>query len=88
MLLSIVLWILFGALAGWIASIITGANRQIGAVGNIRHWHRRCHHRWLAGACSWRKRRNGIQPGKFAGSNTGRSGAAVGNRSLYWSYAS
>jgi uncharacterized membrane protein YeaQ/YmgE (transglycosylase-associated protein family) len=35
MLLNIVLWILFGALAGWIASIITGANRQIGAAGNI-----------------------------------------------------
>lgn len=35
MLLSIILWIVFGALAGWIASIIVGTNRQQGAVGNI-----------------------------------------------------
>ncbi|MCK6540530.1 MAG: GlsB/YeaQ/YmgE family stress response membrane protein [Anaerolineales bacterium] len=29
------LWILFGALAGWVASIITGKNRKMGAVANI-----------------------------------------------------
>jgi uncharacterized membrane protein YeaQ/YmgE (transglycosylase-associated protein family) len=28
-------WIIFGALAGWIASIITGKNRKMGAVANI-----------------------------------------------------
>jgi len=29
-LLNIILWIIFGALAGWIASIITGKNRKMG----------------------------------------------------------
>jgi uncharacterized membrane protein YeaQ/YmgE (transglycosylase-associated protein family) len=28
-------WIIFGALAGWIASIITGKNRKMGAIANI-----------------------------------------------------
>lgn len=28
-------WIIFGALAGWIASIITGRNRKMGAIANI-----------------------------------------------------
>ena len=28
-------WIIFGALAGWIASIIMGRNRQMGALANI-----------------------------------------------------
>lgn len=28
-------WLIFGALAGWIASIITGKNRRMGAVANI-----------------------------------------------------
>jgi uncharacterized membrane protein YeaQ/YmgE (transglycosylase-associated protein family) len=28
-------WLLFGALAGWIASILTGKNRKMGAVANI-----------------------------------------------------
>src|SRR5262245_57189844 len=28
-------WIIFGALAGWIASIIMGKNAQMGAIANI-----------------------------------------------------
>lgn len=28
-------WIIFGALAGWVASIIMGINRQQGCLGNI-----------------------------------------------------
>ncbi len=35
MVLNIILWILFGALAGWIASMIMGTNAQQGAIGNI-----------------------------------------------------
>ncbi len=35
MLLDIVLWILFGALAGWIASMIMKTNGQMGALANI-----------------------------------------------------
>ena len=34
-LTNILIWIVFGALAGWIASIITGKNRQMGAMENI-----------------------------------------------------
>ena len=34
-LLSIVLWIVLGALAGWIASIIMGRNASMGAIANI-----------------------------------------------------
>jgi uncharacterized membrane protein YeaQ/YmgE (transglycosylase-associated protein family) len=34
-LLTIVLWILFGALAGWIASMIMGRNAQMGMIANI-----------------------------------------------------
>lgn len=34
-MIDIVLWILFGALAGWIASMIIGTNEQQGAIGNI-----------------------------------------------------
>jgi uncharacterized membrane protein YeaQ/YmgE (transglycosylase-associated protein family) len=33
--MGIILWIIFGALAGWIASIIMKTNAQQGAVGNI-----------------------------------------------------
>ena len=29
------IWILFGAIAGWIASIIMGRNAQMGAMANI-----------------------------------------------------
>lgn len=28
-------WIIFGALAGWIASILTGNNSRMGCLGNI-----------------------------------------------------
>src|SRR4051812_18611827 len=35
MALNIILWILFGALAGWIASIIMRTNQEQGAVGNV-----------------------------------------------------
>ena len=28
-------WIIFGALAGWIASMIMGANKRMGALANI-----------------------------------------------------
>lgn len=33
--MNILLWIIFGALAGWIASIIVGTNEQQGALSNI-----------------------------------------------------
>jgi uncharacterized membrane protein YeaQ/YmgE (transglycosylase-associated protein family) len=33
--MSIILWIIFGALAGWIASMIMGTNAQQGALLNI-----------------------------------------------------
>jgi uncharacterized membrane protein YeaQ/YmgE (transglycosylase-associated protein family) len=33
--LSIILWILFGALVGWIASLIMKTNEEQGAVANI-----------------------------------------------------
>ena len=35
MIVNIIVWILFGALAGWIASIIAGTNREQGAIANI-----------------------------------------------------
>lgn len=34
-MINIILWIVFGALAGWIASMITKTNEQQGALGNI-----------------------------------------------------
>ncbi len=34
-LIDIVLWIIFGALAGWIASIITGKNKKMGGLANV-----------------------------------------------------
>jgi uncharacterized membrane protein YeaQ/YmgE (transglycosylase-associated protein family) len=33
--MGIILWIIFGALAGWIASMIMKTNAQQGALGNI-----------------------------------------------------
>jgi uncharacterized membrane protein YeaQ/YmgE (transglycosylase-associated protein family) len=33
--MNILLWIIFGALAGWIASMIMGTNAQMGALANI-----------------------------------------------------
>lgn len=35
MILNIILWILFGALAGWIASMIMRTDAQMGALANI-----------------------------------------------------
>ncbi len=34
-LFSIVVWVIFGALAGWIASLIMKTDRQMGALANI-----------------------------------------------------
>lgn len=34
-MMDIIAWIVFGALAGWIASIIMRTNAEQGAVGNI-----------------------------------------------------
>lgn len=34
-LIGILVWILFGALAGWLASLITKTDRQMGALANI-----------------------------------------------------
>lgn len=34
-MMNIIVWIAFGALAGWIASLITRTNEQQDAVGNI-----------------------------------------------------
>ncbi len=33
--MGIISWIFFGGIAGWIASIITGKNRQMGKIANI-----------------------------------------------------
>lgn len=33
--MSILIWIIFGGLAGWIASMITGDNERQGILGNI-----------------------------------------------------
>lgn len=35
MILNILLWIVFGALAGWIASMIMRTDAQMGALANI-----------------------------------------------------
>lgn len=35
MLLNIVLWIVLGGLAGWIASLVMGRDAQLGLIGNI-----------------------------------------------------
>jgi len=32
---NFIIWIIFGALAGWIASIITGKNRKMNGVANV-----------------------------------------------------
>lgn len=34
-MVNFLLWIVFGALVGWIASMIAGTNREQGALGNI-----------------------------------------------------
>jgi uncharacterized membrane protein YeaQ/YmgE (transglycosylase-associated protein family) len=33
--MSLLVWIIFGALVGWVASIIAGTNDRQGAIGNI-----------------------------------------------------
>jgi uncharacterized membrane protein YeaQ/YmgE (transglycosylase-associated protein family) len=33
--MNILVWIIFGAIAGWIASIVMGRNKQMGAIANI-----------------------------------------------------
>lgn len=33
--MNLFLWIIFGAIAGWIASIIMGKNKKMGAIANI-----------------------------------------------------
>jgi uncharacterized membrane protein YeaQ/YmgE (transglycosylase-associated protein family) len=33
--MNIILWIVFGALAGWIASLIMGTDAEMGAVANV-----------------------------------------------------
>ncbi len=33
--MNIILWIVFGAIAGWIASMIMGTDERQGALGNI-----------------------------------------------------
>ncbi len=33
--MNIIIWIVFGALAGWIASMIMGKNAKMGAIANI-----------------------------------------------------
>ncbi|HSM72968.1 MAG TPA: GlsB/YeaQ/YmgE family stress response membrane protein [Anaerolineales bacterium] len=35
MLQAIIFWILFGALAGWLASLVMGADARMGATENI-----------------------------------------------------
>jgi uncharacterized membrane protein YeaQ/YmgE (transglycosylase-associated protein family) len=33
--MNILVWIIFGAIAGWIASIVMGRNKKMGAIANI-----------------------------------------------------
>lgn len=33
--MNIILWIVFGAIAGWIASMLMGTDEQMGAIANI-----------------------------------------------------
>ena len=33
--MSIILWLIFGAIVGWIASVIMGKNRRMGLLANI-----------------------------------------------------
>ncbi len=35
MLLNIILWIILGGVAGWIASMLMGRDNQMGAIANI-----------------------------------------------------
>jgi len=33
--MNIFVWIIFGAIAGWIASIVMGKNKKMGAIANV-----------------------------------------------------
>lgn len=33
--MNIILWIIFGGIAGWVASLIVGSSGQFGIIGNI-----------------------------------------------------
>ena len=33
--MGIILWIIFGGLAGWVASMIAGNNKEQGIIGNV-----------------------------------------------------
>ena len=33
--MNFIVWIIFGALAGWVASIITGKNRKMNGIANV-----------------------------------------------------
>ena len=33
--MNFIIWIIFGALAGWIASILTGKNRKMNGLANV-----------------------------------------------------
>lgn len=33
--MNFILWIIFGGLAGWVASLLVGADARIGVIGNI-----------------------------------------------------
>lgn len=33
--MNILLWLIFGGIAGWIATLLTGIDAQIGTMGNI-----------------------------------------------------
>ena len=33
--MNFIVWIIFGALAGWLASIITGKNRKMNGIANV-----------------------------------------------------
>jgi uncharacterized membrane protein YeaQ/YmgE (transglycosylase-associated protein family) len=34
-MITLLLWVLFGALVGWLASVVTARNAQQGMIGNI-----------------------------------------------------
>ena len=33
--MGIILWIIFGGLTGWVASIVMGTNKQMGIIANV-----------------------------------------------------
>jgi uncharacterized membrane protein YeaQ/YmgE (transglycosylase-associated protein family) len=34
-MINFIIWIIFGALAGWVASILTGKNRKMNGIANV-----------------------------------------------------